>query len=96
MHFSMTERIKTVYSALAKSIKNAYLKHMGILEKILNKDPLLIRDDDHPERPDISKEEFAQALAEMVVKYNLQKKKTISDRSPFTDGLIEAMNSIKA
>lgn len=67
---------------------------MGILDKILNEDPLHQRDDDHPERPDISAEEIGQALDELIKKYNL-KDKTAEKKSPFADGIIEAMNSIK-
>ena len=43
---------------------------MEELNKIIKKDPLQIADDDHPERKDITPEEFSDALDQIKKKYN--------------------------
>ena len=45
---------------------------MKTLEDILKLDDNEIRDDDHLFRPDITKEEFANAIDEIIEKYQLK------------------------
>ncbi|WP_317900118.1 hypothetical protein [Aurantibacillus circumpalustris] len=66
---------------------------MGTLKKILKKDPLHISDDDHPNRPDISAEEFSQAISELKAKFGLKPNKTIQENSAFSAGIIDGLNS---
>jgi len=66
---------------------------MKTLEDILKLDDNEIRDDDHLFRPDITKEEFANALDEIIVKYKL---KVVEKKKPSEFGLaaLAALNSM--
>jgi hypothetical protein len=66
---------------------------MNTLEKIENKDPNKIHDDDHLDRKDISKKEFADSLKILMKKYNPQKKVVPSKHTEFSDAMIETLNS---
>jgi hypothetical protein len=66
------------------------------LKKILKKDPLYLADDDHPDRKDISKEEFDEALQAIKKKFGLKPKKDRGKKSPFSATVIEALNSLKS
>ena len=46
---------------------------MDELNKIIKKDPLQIADDDHPERKDITPEEFSTAMDRVKKKFNQDK-----------------------
>ena len=46
---------------------------MEEVNKIIKKDPLQIADDDHPERKDITPEEFSAALDQIKKKFNQDK-----------------------
>ena len=74
-------------------ISETSYQHMRTLEEILKLDDNEIRDDDHLFRPDITKEEFANALDEIIVKYKL---KVVEKKKPSEFGLaaLAALNSM--
>jgi len=68
---------------------------MNELNKIITKNPLEIADDDHPDRKDISAEEFSAALNAMKKKYGQQhqkNKKDIEFADQMLKGSIDALN----
>ena len=62
---------------------------MDELNKIIKKDPLQIADDDHPERKDITPEEFSKALDQIKKKYNQGRPATKEDIA-FADQMASA------
>ena len=70
---------------------------MSVLKKIIKKDPNQIADDDHPNRPDISEEEFKEALKEIAEKYDQHKpknKKLVEHSEKMGQGTIDALNKL--
>ncbi len=68
-------------------------KKRNILEEIEAKDPLLIADDDHLNRKDLTEREALQAFKEIAKK--LKPKKGPTMPSEFSKAIIESLNSIK-
>ena len=74
------------------------MKPQSILDKILNTPENEMRDDDHMDRPDISEEQFSQALTEIGKKFARTKSKnplTEAERKERTAEILKAMNSEK-
>ncbi|MCX6292074.1 MAG: hypothetical protein NT126_09960 [Bacteroidetes bacterium] len=68
---------------------------MTILERIINKNPLEIADDDHPNRKDITEEEFSEAIKEMGKKYGQLKPSSEADvklADQMAAGTVAALN----
>lgn len=67
---------------------------MNAANTIIQKDPLLIADDDHPERKDIKPSVFVEALNNLQIKFGKKRAKDRgTSKTTFSSGVIDALNN---